>query len=114
MKPIRYQKEMVDEFLNDGYWTRELFYDFWDRNAHEYGDQEALVDSKFRVTWAEAKRLVDGIAATWVQMGIPQYSRIIIQSPNSVYGFLARIASERLWPTRIATRVCPSPARSWP
>lgn len=95
MKPIRYQKEMVDEFLNEGYWTQELFYDFWDRNAREYGDREALVDSKYRVTWAEAKRLVDGIASTWVQMGIPQYSRIIIQSPNSVYGFLARIAAER-------------------
>ncbi|MGD8944457.1 MAG: AMP-binding protein, partial [Desulfobacterales bacterium] len=95
MKPIRYQKAMVDEFLNDGYWTQELFYDFWDRNAREYGDQEALVDSKYRVTWAQAKRLVDGIASTWVQKGIPQYSRIIIQSPNSVYGFLARIAAER-------------------
>jgi len=95
VKPIRYQKEMVDEFLNEGYWTRELFYDFWERNAREYGDREALVDSKYRVTWAEAKRLVDGIATTWVQMGIPQYSRVIIQSPNSVYGFLARIASER-------------------
>jgi len=95
VKPIRYQKEMVDEFLNEGYWTQELFYDFWDRNAREYGDREALVDSKYRVTWAEAKRLVDGIASTWVQMGIPPYSRIIIQSPNSVYGFLARIASER-------------------
>ena len=95
MKPIRYQKKMVDEFLKEGYWTQELFYDFWERNAREYGDREALVDSKYRVTWAEAKRLVDGIAATWVQMGIPQYSRIIIQSPNSVYGFLARIASER-------------------
>jgi non-ribosomal peptide synthetase component E (peptide arylation enzyme) len=95
VKPIRYQKKMVDEFLNEGYWTQELFYDFWDRNARENGDQEALVDSKYRVTWAEAKRLVNGIAATWVQMGIPQYSRIIIQSPNSVYGFLARIASER-------------------
>ncbi len=95
MKPIRYQKEMVDEFLNEGYWTQELFYDFWERNAREYGDREALVDSKYRVTWAEAKRLVDGIAYTWVQMGIPQFSRIIIQSPNSVYGFLARIASER-------------------
>ena len=95
MKPIRYTKEMVDEFLNDGYWTQELFYDFWERNAREYGDQEALVDSKYRVTWAEAKKLVDAIAYTWVQMGIPKSSRIIIQSPNSVYGFLARIAAER-------------------
>ncbi len=95
MKPIRYNQEMVDEYLKDGYWTRELFYDFWDRNAREFGDQEALVDSKYRVTWAEAKKLVDAIAYTWVEMDIPQSSRIIIQSPNSVYGFLARIAAER-------------------
>jgi non-ribosomal peptide synthetase component E (peptide arylation enzyme) len=86
---------MVDEFLKEGYWTRELFYDFWERNAREYGDREALVDSKYRVTWAEAKKLVDAIAYTWVQMNIPRSSRIIIQSPNSVYGFLARIAAER-------------------
>jgi len=86
---------MVDEFLKEGFWTRELFYDFWERNAREYGDQEALVDSKYRVTWAEAKKLVDAIAFTWVKMEIPPSSRIIIQSPNSVYGFLARIAAER-------------------
>jgi non-ribosomal peptide synthetase component E (peptide arylation enzyme) len=95
VKPIRYKKEMVEEFVRDGYWTQELFYDFYDRNAREYGDREALVDSKYRVTWAEAKRLVDAIAVSWVEMGIPKFSRIIIQSPNSVYGFLARIASER-------------------
>jgi len=95
VKPIRYKKEMVEEFLKDGYWTQQLFYDFWDRNAREFGDQEALVDSKYRVTWTEAKKLVDAIAYTWVQMDIPQSSRIIIQSPNSVYGFLARIAAER-------------------
>ena len=95
MKPIRYKQEMVDEFLKDGYWTQELFYDFWERNAREFGDQEALVDSKYRVTWAEAKKLVDAMAITWVQMEIPKSSRIIIQSPNSVYGFLARIAAER-------------------
>ena len=95
MKPIRYKQEMVDEFLKEGYWTQELFYDFWERNAREFGDQEALVDSKYRVTWAEAKKLVDAIACTWVQMAIPKSARIIIQSPNSVYGFLARIAAER-------------------
>jgi len=86
---------MVDEFVANGYWTRELFFDFWERNAREFGAQEALVDSKYRVTWAEAKKLVDAIATTWVQMDIAQSSTIIIQSPNSVYGFLARIAAER-------------------
>lgn len=86
---------MVNEFLNDGYWTQELFYDFWDRNAREFGNQEALVDSKYRLTWAEAKKLVDAMAISWVEMGIPKDARVIIQSPNSVYGFLARIACER-------------------
>ena len=86
---------MVNEFLEDGYWTHELFYDFWDKNAREKGDQEALVDSKYRLTWAEAKKLVDAMAISWVEMGIPKHSRVIIQSPNSVYGFLARIACER-------------------
>ena len=95
MKPIRYTKKMIDEFVKDGYWTNELFYDFYERNAGEYGNREALVDSKYRVTWAEAKRLVDAMAISWVELGIPKHSRIIIQSPNSVYGFLARIASER-------------------
>ena len=95
MKPIRYKQAMVDEFVRDGYWTNELFYDFYDRNARELPEQEALVDSRYRVTWSEAKRLVDAIAGAWVEMGIPKSSRIIIQSPNSVFGFLARIAGER-------------------
>lgn len=95
MKPIRYTQKMVDEFLDKGYWTQETFFDFWDRNAREYGDREALVDSKYRLTWKEAKRLVDAIASAWAEMEIPQSARIIIQSPNSVYGFLSRIACER-------------------
>jgi non-ribosomal peptide synthetase component E (peptide arylation enzyme) len=95
LKPIRYKEDMVNEFLDDGYWTHELFYDFWDRNARKIGSQEALVDSKYRLTWAEAKKLVDAMAISWVEMGIPKHSRVIIQSPNSVYGFLARIACER-------------------
>lgn len=95
MKPIRYTEEMVNEFLEAGYWTQELFYDFWDRNARDVGNQEALVDSRYRLTWADAKSLVDAMAISWVEMGIEKFSRVIIQSPNSVYGFLARIACER-------------------
>ncbi len=95
MKPIRYTEKMVDEFVRDGYWTRETFFDFYEKNARELGDREALVDSRYRLTWADAKTLVDAIAASWVEMGIEKFSRVIIQSPNSVFGFLARIACER-------------------
>ena len=86
---------MTDEFLNDGYWTQETFYDFWERNAAQMPDKEALVDSKYRLTWKQAVDLVDAMAISWVEMGLAKHSRVIIQSPNSVYGFLARIACER-------------------
>jgi 2,3-dihydroxybenzoate-AMP ligase len=95
VKPIRYTKEMTDEFVRDGYWTQETFYDFWEKNAGEIPDQEALVDSKYRLTWQQAVKLVDAMAISWVEMGIEKHARVIIQSPNSVYGFLARIACER-------------------
>ena len=95
MRPIRYTDEMINEFKKDGYWTDEIFYDFWERNAKNLGNKEALVDSQYRVTWAEAKKLIDNLAMAWIKLDLPRDSRIIIQAPNSVYGFLARIASER-------------------
>lgn len=95
MKVLRYTQAMVDEFVRDGYWTNETFYDYYDRNARELGDREALVDSQHRVTWRQARDLVDAIASGWVQAGVPKSARIIIQAPNSVYGFLARAAAER-------------------
>jgi len=95
MRPIRYTDEMITEFKRDGYWTDEIFSDFWIRNAKELKDREALVDSKYRVTWGQAKDLIDALALAWVKLGIPKDARLIIQAPNSVYGFLARVASER-------------------
>ncbi|MGB9903276.1 MAG: AMP-binding protein [Desulfotomaculales bacterium] len=95
MRVIRYTEEMIEEFRDNGYWTNETFYDFWAKNAEEMPDREALVDSKHRVTWGQAKELVDRIAYRWAEMGLEKYSRIIIQAPNEVYAFLARIAAER-------------------
>ncbi|HBE45622.1 MAG TPA: o-succinylbenzoate--CoA ligase [Deltaproteobacteria bacterium] len=95
MRPIRYSDEIINEFKRDGYWTDEIFSDFWKRNAEKYGDREALVDSKYRVKWKEAWRLLNNLAYAWSSMGIPKDARIIIQAPNSVYGFIARIAAER-------------------
>ncbi len=95
MRVIRYTDEMMNEFSLAGYWTEETFFDFWKRNAEKWPDQEALVDSNYRITWKEAVALVDAIAGQWIDMGFDKDTHIIIQSPNSVYGFLARIACER-------------------
>ena len=68
-KGTRYTEEMVREYLEKGFWTRELTVDFWDRNALRYPTQEALVDSKTRVTWLQAKRQIDRIAFGLIDLG---------------------------------------------
>ena len=95
MRPIRYTDEMINEFSRDGYWTEEVFSDFWRRNAAELGNREALIDSRYRVTWRQAWKILNNLAFAWVDMGIPKDSRLIVQAPNSVYGFIARIAADR-------------------
>jgi non-ribosomal peptide synthetase component E (peptide arylation enzyme) len=95
MRPIRYTDAIIQEFTSQGYWTDETFTDFWLKNAKERPNEEALVDSSIRVTWAEAAKLMERFALAWVDIGLQRDDRTILQSPNCVYGFLARIACER-------------------
>ncbi len=95
MRVIRYTDEMINEFQADGFWTKETFYDFWEKNARDLADQEALVDSSYRITWGQALPLINSIAAHFISRGISKDARIIIQVPNTAFGFLARIAAER-------------------
>ncbi len=95
MKPIRYTDSITNEFRSNGYWTDETFTDFWLKNARERPNAEALVDSTMRITWKEAARLMDRFALAWADMGLERDDRVILQSPNCAYGFLARIACER-------------------
>jgi len=95
MKPIRYTDRIIEEFKSAGYWTDETFSDFWLKNAKRRPDKEALVDSSMRITWAEAARLMDRFALAWIDLGLEKDDRVILQSPNCAFGFLARIASER-------------------
>lgn len=95
MKPIRYTDKIIEEFKSEGYWTDETFTDFWLKNARERPDNEALVDSSLRITWAEAAKVMDRFALAWVDLGLEKDDRVIVQAPNCAYGFLARIACER-------------------
>jgi len=95
MRVIRYTDEMIEEFKTAGYWTNDTFYDYWEQNAEKFPAKEAIVDGKYRITWGKAKELINGIATHFIKSGLAKDDKIIIQAPNTVYGFLARIAAER-------------------
>ncbi len=94
-KVRRYTKEMVDQYVKAGYWTRELTVDFWDRNASLYPDEEALVDSRNRLTWLQAKQRIDRLALGLLDLCFKKDDVLLIQLYNSVELNLIRLACEK-------------------
>jgi non-ribosomal peptide synthetase component E (peptide arylation enzyme) len=94
-KVSRYTKEVVDQYVKAGYWTRELTVDFWDRNAVLYPDEEALVDSRNRLTWMQAKQRIDRLALSLLNLGFKKDEVLLIQLYNSAELNLIRLACEK-------------------
>lgn len=91
----RYTKKMIDEYVTAGYWTSELTVDFWDRNAMLYPDEEALVDSKNRLTWLQAKQRIDRLAFSLLNLGFKKDEVVLAQLYNSADLNLIRLACEK-------------------
>jgi non-ribosomal peptide synthetase component E (peptide arylation enzyme) len=94
-KVARYTQAMIDDYVKKGFWTDQLTVDFWERNAELYPDDEALVDSTFRVTWSEGVEMVHRITAKFLDLGIKKDGVILCQLYNSVPLTLTRLACEK-------------------
>ncbi|KUO78343.1 MAG: hypothetical protein APF81_18085 [Desulfosporosinus sp. BRH_c37] len=96
MIPVKYSQQDVEEYRARGYWTDQIFSDFWEKNAQDYPDKEALIDSNgSRLTWRQAKIQSDRLALKFIELNIPKDARVVINLPNSVEGFISRVACEK-------------------
>ncbi|UCG65252.1 MAG: AMP-binding protein [Deltaproteobacteria bacterium] len=95
-RATRYTPEMIEEYTKNGYWDTTTLCDFWEKNAKEYPDREAIVDSKTRLTWSQAKQWIDRLALGFVELGIERDEMIVLQLPPMVEGFLLRVACEKV------------------
>jgi non-ribosomal peptide synthetase component E (peptide arylation enzyme) len=95
MKPLRHTQEMMERYTRGGYWCRPSIPDLWDYNARNYPDKEAIVDSKTRMTWSEAKKWIDRVALGLLELGIKKDEVIVSQLPNSVEAMLIRYSLEK-------------------
>ncbi len=66
-----------------------------DRNARRFPDKEALVDARRRLSWGEVKQLSDKLAVALIEMGLSRRRPLLVQFPNCVELFLARLACEK-------------------
>ena len=94
-KVARYNQTMIRDYVKEGFWTDQLTVDFWERNADLYPDDEALVDSSFRVTWSEGVKMIHRITAKFLDLGLKKDDVILCQLYNSVPLSLTRLACEK-------------------
>ncbi|MDP2647431.1 MAG: AMP-binding protein [Desulfobacterales bacterium] len=94
-KATRYTREMIDEYVEKGFWKSTVLSDFWDRCAREYPDREAIADSRTRLTWAQAKQWIDRLALGFVELGIQRDEVLVLQLPPMVENLILRVACEK-------------------
>ena len=90
-----FNPELRRRYWERGYWQDVTTVDLCERNAREYPDREALVDSKSRLTWAQVKQLSDRIALALLEFGLEKDDVLFLQSYNCVEFFIVRLACEK-------------------
>jgi non-ribosomal peptide synthetase component E (peptide arylation enzyme) len=80
-KPTRITQEMIDEYTARGYWDERSIADILKRNAERFPEEEALVDSERRLTWAELDRMTDAVAVGLLERGMKRDQAIVAQLP---------------------------------
>src|SRR4030042_3113562 len=97
MRPVRYDEKEMEKYVREGYWDNTILPDYWDKNARDAPNKEALVDSEgSRLTWAQAKQRIDRIAlALFKKLKMNRDDRLMVQLPNCVEHVLVRLACEK-------------------
>ncbi|MBW1774430.1 MAG: AMP-binding protein, partial [Deltaproteobacteria bacterium] len=89
------REKRIQEYIEKGFWTRDLTADFWDHNAEKFSEETAIVDSKTRLTWSQAKQQIDRIAMGLLERGVNKGDVMLVQMFNSVDLVLIRLACEK-------------------
>ncbi len=79
-------------YLEKKLWGLPTLHEVFDGKAKEHPDKEAFIDSKTRLTFAEAKRYIDKLALSFVKLGLEKDDVVVIQLPNIVESALMRLA----------------------
>jgi 2,3-dihydroxybenzoate-AMP ligase len=94
-KPTRLTQDMIDDYLDRGYWDELSIPDILRRNAEHYPDKEAVVDSETRLTWAELEERANRIAVGLLKSGMKRDQAVMAQLPSSATSILLLLACHR-------------------
>ena len=95
-RPTRFTAEMMEDYVQSGYWTDETTLDLLNRHADARPDQIAVIDSVSRLTWSQARDAVDKFARCLDGLGLERDTPVVMQLPNSVEDTLLRLALKKV------------------
>ena len=95
MKPTLVTPEIIQSYLDAGYWTRETVLDRYRHYAEQIPDAIACKDTAETYTWQELDQTTNSIAANLVDLGIPRGGTALIQMPSSCREVLLRVALKK-------------------
>lgn len=90
-----YTEEIIKKYTSEGIWGPEALADLYEKNARNYPDKEALVDSVHRLTWYQANQWIDRLALGFLELGMKKDQMVVIQLPNVIEVPLLRVACEK-------------------
>jgi non-ribosomal peptide synthetase component E (peptide arylation enzyme) len=90
MRVFRHTQEMIDRYIREGFWGGRGFPGIYEQNAKNYPHKEAFVDSKTRMTWAQAEKWIDRLALGLCEFGLKKDDVLATQLPNLIETALLR------------------------
>ena len=87
-----YKKEDAEKYSKFRWWLGITLADMFDKTVDLYPNREALVDEKYRFTYAQLQKKANRLAIGLMKLGIQKGERVLLQLPNwseFVYSYFA-------------------------
>jgi 2,3-dihydroxybenzoate-AMP ligase len=75
--------ELAGRYRQRGYWRDKPLGDIVDSGAERFGEREALVSGKLRISYGELKRRVDRLALHLLRLGLRPRDRVVVHLNNT-------------------------------
>ncbi len=89
-------EEKIKKYEREGFWKERCYPDHLERNLAKFPQNEAFVDQRGRITFADLNRIVNNLASNLVEMGIRKNDVIGVQVPNRVEYFFMKYALAKI------------------
>lgn len=91
----RYTSEEVKHYIESGIWNNCLTVDYWQKNAMDVPNSEAVYDGQRRFTWLQTSENIDRLIVGLKKLGLKEGDVLLVQAQNSSWLMILRLACEK-------------------